>query len=207
MQCVIASENQRGMFSPAKFTSDIKTRENLTFNILKNLEDATIRDMEIPSKLRLCLECDNKILMLPIKAFTVLSCGYMFHRLCIKKKLLHTSTSVCPFSDYGKNVKKIDDEVANRRDSQSITSSMVGRMEKQLQNNTTETILEEAPEELEQEMDVDGEEEKLIWELTSDTMPVSEIKEKRGLHREAIREVESDQTLFDLYLEISNAEE
>ncbi|GBB84352.1 hypothetical protein RclHR1_10980004 [Rhizophagus clarus] len=112
--------------------------------------------------------------MLPIKAFTVLSCGYMFHRLCIKKKLLHTSTSVCPFSDYGKNVKKIDDEVANRRDSQSITSSMVGRMEKQLQNNTTETILEEAPEELEQEMDVDGEEEVITQPIAGDKKSTNE---------------------------------
>ncbi|CAB5362997.1 unnamed protein product [Rhizophagus irregularis] len=56
------------------------------------------------------------------------------------------------------NVEKIDDdspEVANRRDSQSSTSSVVGRMEKQLQINTSEVIPEE--EEPDQEMDVDEE--------------------------------------------------
>ncbi|PKY44228.1 hypothetical protein RhiirA4_140631 [Rhizophagus irregularis] len=110
---------------------------------------------------RPCLVCINEILMIPIKAFTVLSYGHVYHRLCIEKKLLHTSTGVCQFPNYGKNVEKIDNdspEVASRRDSQSNTSSVssvVGRMEKQLQINITETILEEP----DQEMDMDGEEE------------------------------------------------
>ncbi|CAB4405655.1 unnamed protein product [Rhizophagus irregularis] len=72
------------------------------------------------------------------------------------------------------------------RDSQSNTSSVssvVGRMEKQLQINITETILEEP----DQEMDMDGEEE-LIRELFSNTTRLSEIKERKGLHRESIRE-------------------
>ncbi|GES97161.1 hypothetical protein GLOIN_2v1875900 [Rhizophagus clarus] len=91
-------------------------------------------------------------------------------------------------------------------------------MEKQLQNNTNEMIPEEAPEELEQEMDVDGEEEVITQPVASDKRSANEDidsssrkkskkDEKRGLHREAVREVESDWTLFDLYLEISNAEE
>ncbi|CAI2198287.1 7999_t:CDS:1, partial [Funneliformis geosporum] len=49
------------------------------------------RDMEV-LELGPCSECNNEILMLPIKAFTVLSCGHIFHRLCIERKLLHTST-------------------------------------------------------------------------------------------------------------------
>src|SRR4051794_22665776 len=47
---------------------------------------------------------------------------------------------------------------------------------------------------------------KLIRELSSDTTRLSEIKERRGLQREAVLEVESDQTLFNLYLKIANAE-
>uniref|UniRef100_U9T3A3 RING-type domain-containing protein n=1 Tax=Rhizophagus irregularis (strain DAOM 181602 / DAOM 197198 / MUCL 43194) TaxID=747089 RepID=U9T3A3_RHIID len=172
----------------------------------KSLEDATVRDMEVP-ELGPCSVCNNEILMLPIKAFTVLSCGHVYHRLFIEKKLLHTSTGVCPFPDCRQNVEKIDDdspEVANRRDSQSSTSSVVGRMEKQLQINTSEVIPEE--EEPDQEMDVDEETTKpnasskkranLIRELSSDTTRLSEIKEKRGLHREALQEVERDRTLF-----------
>ncbi|PKK65746.1 hypothetical protein RhiirC2_785705 [Rhizophagus irregularis] len=75
--------------------------------------------------------------------------------------LEETFTRVCQFPNYGKNVEKIDNdspEVASRRDSQSNTSSVssvVGRMEKQLQINITETILEEP----DQETDMDGEEE------------------------------------------------
>ncbi|CAB5320747.1 unnamed protein product [Rhizophagus irregularis] len=48
---------------------------------------------------------------------------------------------------------------------------------------------------------------RLIRKLSSDTMRISEIKEKKGLHRESVREVEEAQTFFDLYLKISNAEE
>ncbi|CAB5316695.1 unnamed protein product [Rhizophagus irregularis] len=48
---------------------------------------------------------------------------------------------------------------------------------------------------------------RLIRELSSDTTRLSEIKERRGLHREAIQEFEGERTLFDLYLKISNAEE
>ncbi|PKY30419.1 hypothetical protein RhiirB3_474811, partial [Rhizophagus irregularis] len=48
---------------------------------------------------------------------------------------------------------------------------------------------------------------KLIRELSSDTTRLSEIKEKRALYREAVREVESDRTFFDLYLKITNTEE
>ncbi|CAI2185113.1 19692_t:CDS:1, partial [Funneliformis geosporum] len=66
--------------------------------------------------------------MLPIKAFTVLSCDYIFHRLCIEIKLLHTSTGMCLSPDCGKNVEIIVDdspEVNNRRDLQSSTLSVV----------------------------------------------------------------------------------
>lgn len=48
---------------------------------------------------------------------------------------------------------------------------------------------------------------KLIQELSSDTTPLSKIKEKKGLYRESAREVEGDRTFFELYLKISNAEE
>ncbi|PKC64211.1 hypothetical protein RhiirA1_442963 [Rhizophagus irregularis] len=43
--------------------------------------------------------------------------------------------------------------------------------------------------------------------VSSDTTPLSKIKEKKGLYRESAREVEGDRTFFELYLKISNAEE
>ena len=43
--------------------------------------------------------------------------------------------------------------------------------------------------------------------MSSDITRISKIKEKKGLHRESVREVEDSQIFFDLYLKISNAEE
>ncbi|CAI2199197.1 17879_t:CDS:2, partial [Funneliformis geosporum] len=37
------------------------------------------KDIEVP-ELGPYSKCNNEILMLPIKAFTVLSCGHVFHR-------------------------------------------------------------------------------------------------------------------------------
>src|ERR1043166_8955227 len=48
---------------------------------------------------------------------------------------------------------------------------------------------------------------RLIRELSSDTTRISEIKEKKGLHKESVQEVEDSRIFFDLYLKISNAEE
>ncbi|GBC54361.2 hypothetical protein GLOIN_2v1875900 [Rhizophagus irregularis DAOM 181602=DAOM 197198] len=179
----------------------------------KSLEDATVRDMEVP-ELGPCSVCNNEILMLPIKAFTVLSCGHVYHRLFIEKKLLHTSTGVCPFPDCRQNVEKIDDdspEVANRRDSQSSTSSVVGRMEKQLQINTSEVIPEE--EEPDQEMDVDEETTKPnASKRHTRTMKASkklydEVKDQlpKEVTKIAVRK-KSDRTrkIYDLFFHISD---
>ena len=43
--------------------------------------------------------------------------------------------------------------------------------------------------------------------MSSDTTRISMIKEKKGLHRESVQEVEGTRTFFELYLKISNAEE
>src|SRR2546430_2537877 len=94
---------------------------NLGYNILKNLDDELVRDKEI-SELGPCSECTNDILVFPLKAFTVLSCGHLFHRLCIEKKLLVSRPDVCPFPDCGKKVDIIY-PVSSRRDSQSSQSS------------------------------------------------------------------------------------
>ena len=56
----------------------------LAYNILKNLEDAIVGNKEIP-ELDQCSKCNNEILMHPLKAFTILSCGHIFHRICIVK--------------------------------------------------------------------------------------------------------------------------
>src|SRR6266498_310757 len=51
--------------------------KNLGYNILKSLEDKTDRDIDFP-ELGSCPECDNDILMSPLKAFSYLTCGHIF---------------------------------------------------------------------------------------------------------------------------------
>ncbi|GBB94792.1 hypothetical protein RclHR1_24120004 [Rhizophagus clarus] len=97
---------------------------NLAYNILKYLKDDIVGDKEI-LELEPCSECMNNILGLPLKALTILSCGHLFHRLCIKKKLMITRPDVCLSSDCGKNVDIIVDPSFIRRGSQSSQSSRI----------------------------------------------------------------------------------
>ncbi|PKY61112.1 hypothetical protein RhiirA4_521068, partial [Rhizophagus irregularis] len=80
---------------------------NLGYNILKSLEDKTVRDIDFP-ELGSCSECGNDILMSPLKAFSYLTCGHIFHRLCIEKKLFLGTPSACPAPDCGKSVDILD---------------------------------------------------------------------------------------------------
>lgn len=81
--------------------------KNLGYNILKSLDDETVGDIEFP-ELDSCSECGNDILMSPLKAFSYLTCGHIFHRLCIEKKLFLGTSSACPASGCGKNVDILD---------------------------------------------------------------------------------------------------
>uniref|UniRef100_U9URN5 RING-type domain-containing protein n=2 Tax=Rhizophagus irregularis (strain DAOM 181602 / DAOM 197198 / MUCL 43194) TaxID=747089 RepID=U9URN5_RHIID len=81
--------------------------KNLGYNILKSLDDETVGDIDFP-ELDSCPECGNDILMSPLKAFSYLACGHIFHRLCIKKKLFIGTSSACPAPDCGKSVDILD---------------------------------------------------------------------------------------------------
>ena len=64
--------------------------------------------MEIP-ELELCAECNNSLFSDPLKALTLFECRYAYHRVCIEKRLLLSSSNyVCPFSDCGTNVESIN---------------------------------------------------------------------------------------------------
>lgn len=56
----------------------LSSLKNLAYNILKNLEDVSVRDMEVP-ELEPYSECGNEILTLPIKAFTVTCVPWTLH--------------------------------------------------------------------------------------------------------------------------------
>ena len=101
----------------------------LAYNILKNLEDDILGEKEIP-ELDKCSECNNEILASPPKAFTILSCGHNFHRICIEKKLLLTMPNTCPFPDCGKNVDII--EPFPNTNEESPISALSNRMNESL---------------------------------------------------------------------------
>ncbi|RGB22126.1 hypothetical protein C1646_678053 [Rhizophagus diaphanus] len=92
--------------------------KNLGYNIFKSLNDETVRDIEFP-ELDSCSECDNDILMSPLKTFSYLTCGYIFHRFCIEKKLFLDTSSACPASGCGKNVN-----ILNQADALGIVSNL-----------------------------------------------------------------------------------
>ncbi|CAB4484888.1 unnamed protein product [Rhizophagus irregularis] len=73
----------------------------------EHLDDETVGDIDFP-ELDSCSECDNDILMSPLKAFSYLICGHIFYRLCIEKKLFLGISSACPASGCGKNVDILD---------------------------------------------------------------------------------------------------
>src|SRR5581483_7117408 len=68
--------------------------KNLGYNILKNLNDETIGDIDFP-ELGSCSKYGNEILMSPFKAFSYLTCEYIFYKLCIEKKLFPSTPSIC----------------------------------------------------------------------------------------------------------------
>ncbi|KAF0555750.1 hypothetical protein F8M41_016747 [Gigaspora margarita] len=55
-----------------------------------------------------CSECGKEIISHPLKAFTALSCGHVFHRICIEKKLLLTVPNTCLSPGCGDNVEILD---------------------------------------------------------------------------------------------------
>src|SRR5436189_280753 len=105
--------------------------KNLAYSILKNFNDDVVKNKKF-TELPNCIECNKKIFSSPNKAFTTLVCGHVFHRICIEKKLLLTKPNGCPFPDCGTSVETITEvttaETDLRRDSESSTSSIVGKM-------------------------------------------------------------------------------
>ncbi|CAG8701277.1 319_t:CDS:2, partial [Gigaspora rosea] len=114
--------------STSTSTTPINNIKNLAYNILKTFKDGIVKGIKI-TELEHCSVCKDEIITHPLKAFTTLSCGHVFHRICIEKELLLTMPNTCPFSGCSKEVEII--ETNARRGSESSTSSVVRGMEKQ----------------------------------------------------------------------------
>ncbi|CAG8778787.1 3554_t:CDS:1, partial [Ambispora leptoticha] len=85
--------------------SSLKT---LAYNILKETGDI-VQDTENLEPLQ-CSICKEKILTLTYESFTILGgCGHIFHRMCIEKKILYTTPSICPFTGCSRSVENIDE--------------------------------------------------------------------------------------------------
>lgn len=143
--CDQRKEGSLDMSSSDSYHPSLGIHRNLAYNILKYLEDDIVRDKEIP-ELHRCSECNNEILTLPPKEFTILTCGHLFHRLCIEKKLLFTVPNTCPFPNCGKNVDILgqDDSVnifsniqpvSNMQDSPSSQSSGISSLTNMMNRN------------------------------------------------------------------------
>ncbi|CAI2198820.1 18357_t:CDS:2, partial [Funneliformis geosporum] len=84
--------------------------------------------------------CNNEILMLPIKAFTVLSCDHVFHRECIEKIFLLTQQNNCPINNYTAIINPV---ITEWRFSMSSQSKEMPNQEIDMSMNGEEEMLEE----------------------------------------------------------------
>ncbi|CAG8786600.1 1310_t:CDS:2 [Cetraspora pellucida] len=103
------------IISTSALSSPINNIKNFAYSILKTLKDSIVKGKKI-SNLSNCSECRKEIILFPLKAFTILSCGYVFHRLCIEKNF-YLQFQICLFSGYSKKVKII--ETGHRSSSES----------------------------------------------------------------------------------------
>ena len=85
----------------------------LSLNFLRNTSEIT--DEHIP-KLNPCHFCDKEILALPLPlhSFTVLSCGHIYHRICLEKHIVRSKTRfpLCPISSCISPIELIREELS-----------------------------------------------------------------------------------------------
>ncbi|CAI2192953.1 8480_t:CDS:1, partial [Funneliformis geosporum] len=148
---LLKTPREKSSTSSPEHPSLIRYR-NLGYNILENIDDDLVRDKEI-LELGSCSECANNILTRPFNAFIILSCEYVFHRLCIKKNLL-TKPSRCLFPDCEKNVDIMDPNFTRSKlnDSPSSQSSRTSALSNFMNEKfflTSPAILEDSIESVE----------------------------------------------------------
>ncbi|CAB5217139.1 unnamed protein product [Rhizophagus irregularis] len=95
---------------PSTSTSEIRTDatevfqlEALSLNYLRNQDISTIPYEKDLPKLNPCSLCNKGILTFRLQAFTVLSCGHIFHRICLGEYIAQGETTnplcpLCPFT-------------------------------------------------------------------------------------------------------------
>src|SRR5204862_7405834 len=137
-------------------SSGLPNLRNLAYSILKNLGDEIVNGKEF-AKLGKCSQCDKEILSLNFEAFTVLSCGHVYHRGCIEKNYLLTQKNKCLFPGCTATVEAVISERRFSVSSHSSTSSIVRRMSNQFQINSP--VIQEEVSNQEMDVDVNGEEE------------------------------------------------
>src|SRR6266511_4196379 len=110
----------------------------LSLNFLRNTSEIT--DEHI-SKLNPCHFCDKEILALPLYSFTVLSCGYIYHRICLEKYIIRSETCfpLCPISSYISPIELIREELVLASDEYHMVSKNKDfRKKDPLSNDTIE---------------------------------------------------------------------
>ena len=182
-----------------KYLPEDILREEPDFSSIKSND--TIQDCEV------CQECDKPILSEdPPRSLVINVCGDMIHRTCAGKPDKR-GVLLCPcgVSDDRDPSLPSEEEMDVDGEEESARSDSNSGGKKRANEDTDSSASKKSKKHIQPEDS--NILKKLIRELSSDTTHLSEIKEKKGLHREAVREVKSDRTLFDLYLKISNAEE
>jgi hypothetical protein len=188
----------------------------LAYNILKETGESINQDVVIPQPPQ-CSECNKKILSITYESFTTLSCGHIFHRLCIEKKILLTIPNKCPFPKCGKSVELIDE--AQRRDSVSSqlsgTSTLVGEFARNVEINSPRTSSQGRPMDLDEVGEHQGTLEKtsgkrsfkdtLADKSSSKKQKIPTKKSESSMLKKLINELSTDVSGISEVLEEMNA--
>ncbi|CAH1768955.1 4929_t:CDS:1, partial [Entrophospora sp. SA101] len=86
---------------------DITCLRTLALNILKNGHPESIAsNIDIP-ELEPCSICNEEIFLhIFKKSFTVLTCGHIFHRLCLEN--IRETITKCPVKNCGADIESIE---------------------------------------------------------------------------------------------------
>ena len=103
LSTTIASELSTSTSEIRTDATEVFQLEALLLNYLRNQDISTVPYEKDLPKLNPCSLCNKGILTFRLQAFTVLSCGHIFHRICLGEYIAQGETTnplcpLCPFT-------------------------------------------------------------------------------------------------------------
>ena len=104
---------------PSTSTSEIQAGatevfqlEALSLNYLRNQDISTVPFQRDLPKLNPCSLCKKDIFTFRFQAFTTLSCGHIFHRICLEERIIWPESNypLCPYPSCPITIELLSEE-------------------------------------------------------------------------------------------------